>query len=542
MKKIVLVLFFTFLLFPSKVLAGTTPVGWIDSVSIVDNKLKIVGWAVDPDNPDASIDVHFYVDGPAGSGTGLGTTTANIPRVLPYPGNHHYLWVGEIPERFQDGKYHQVFAHGIDVTGDANAILQPDGSDPKTPVRTFIYPKTKFGILYSLWHCPVVDNLRTLVIPNVERILKGEQSWAPIPEFHYWDEPVLGYYCLKRDTQVLRQHAIWLHDAGVDFVIIDSTNQPNVDNLILDPLQTMLEVWSQVDGAPKIVPWAPLPQSGTMYNAIINKMNQFPNMYFEYLGKPLLAISDNYLPIDNTKLNNLKNQFTTKMMWGYLAESNEKWSFLEPCENFDAFRESQATLICNQRSSLYEGKIEQVSIGMAFQLPFMSDKRSAVPKFQGRTFRKQFETLFNNPESLIATITGWNEWIAQRLCLNTEGGASSINCKNSNDHFPDGSKVFVDSYSKEYNRDIEPAKDDMGDYYYRLMKACITLYKSGNRCDSNHAENLCCRDFRSSDILLSGDLNSDSKVDISDLRYFLTKFLNPYTIFDYNKIVENFGN
>jgi len=40
---------------------------------------------------------------------------------------------------------------------------------------------------------------------------------------------------------------------------------------------------------------------------------------------------------------------------------------------------------------------------------------------------------------------------------------------------------------------------------------------------------------------LPGDFKQDNQVNILDLQYFLTNFLHPYTIFDYNKLVENFG-
>lgn len=38
-----------------------------------------------------------------------------------------------------------------------------------------------------------------------------------------------------------------------------------------------------------------------------------------------------------------------------------------------------------------------------------------------------------------------------------------------------------------------------------------------------------------------GDLNGDGKVDINDYNLLLSKFGNPYTIFDYNNLVGNFG-
>ncbi len=45
----------------------------------------------------------------------------------------------------------------------------------------------------------------------------------------------------------------------------------------------------------------------------------------------------------------------------------------------------------------------------------------------------------------------------------------------------------------EYSRDIEPGANEMGDYYYRLMKACVSLFRTGGECDAAHQSDLCCR-------------------------------------------------
>ena len=39
----------------------------------------------------------------------------------------------------------------------------------------------------------------------------------------------------------------------------------------------------------------------------------------------------------------------------------------------------------------------------------------------------------------------------------------------------------------------------------------------------------------------AGDLNSDGQVNIYDYNLLVSKFNNPYTIFDYNDLVANFG-
>jgi hypothetical protein len=91
-----------------------------------------VGWAYDPDTSNQSIDVHFYIDGPAGTGTGGLSTVANVPRpdvnqALGISGNHGFSW--RIPDQFRDGKNHTIHTYGIDTAGGANALI---GGSPKT--------------------------------------------------------------------------------------------------------------------------------------------------------------------------------------------------------------------------------------------------------------------------------------------------------------------------------------------------------------------------------------------------------------------------
>ena len=131
---------------------------------------------------------------------------------------------------------------------------------------------------------------------------------------------------------------------------------------------------------------------------------------------------------------------------------------------------------------------EQLAITTAYQATYMNVP-SATPKHKGLTFRKQFETLINNPQIAIATITGWNEWMAQRIPCGEHPACPCAGIPS----YPTG--CFMDQYDIERSRDIEPGKNAMGDYYYRLLKACIALFRSGARCDAAHANDLCCKDW-----------------------------------------------
>lgn len=354
-----------------------------------------------------------------------------------------------------------------------------------TCVDTSVDPQhTKIGIFYFLWHCPASEHVRDL------SVLSPDQ-WGPYGSFHYWGRPAAGYYCLSRDDGTLQSHAQQLRDAGIDFVFLDVTNHAYVDGrsdrtpqMILEPLDRLLAVWSQVEGAPQVVPWVPVVEPNTdpgtnTVDAILQRLAAYSGMHFEFDGKPLILVTDNaqYVP-NEAKLASLSTTYTIRKMWALYAEPGPRWSFLQPC------RESPLNSApCAQRSAELDGRVEQVSISVAYQATYMSVD-TATPKYGGETFRKQFQTLFDNPQADIATITGWNEWIAQRQPCSA-GGA--CDCATS----PNG--CFIDTWDSEYNRDIEPADMAGGDASYRLLGSCIEVFRRGEVCDASNAGELCCQ-------------------------------------------------
>jgi hypothetical protein len=358
------------------------------------------------------------------------------------------------------------------------------------------------GIQYSIWHCPMDARLSENSVDAVEN---GNQDWKPVGSTYYWAKPSLGYYCLSQDEAVLRTHAEMLRDAGIDFVFIDSTNHAYTNSsrcalpkeMIMDPFKKMLEVWSTVPGAPKVVPWVSLLKEGDMIDYLLGELNKHPDMYFYYGGKPLVLVVDVSSMLDQTRFDALSQNYTLRRMWALYSDPGSSWSFLQTCRA-DPREDSP----CDQRRALNGSSVEQISVTSAYMTNYMSNKHGyllpgivyhppATPKYRGITFKKQFYSALESPAPIV-TITSWNEFIAIRFCFGPDGVAAVNNC--SVDQFPDGSKIFVDQYDGEYNRDMEPADNEMGDYYYRLMKSCVSIYKNGAKCDSAHADELCCKD------------------------------------------------
>lgn len=106
------------------------PEGFLDSADC--NSFN--GWSRDPDTT-TSIDVHFYADGPAGTGTFVGSVKANSFRSdlcnLWGNGNADCLhgFSFATPSSLKNGVNHAIYVHGIDSSGGENPLLS---SVPRT--------------------------------------------------------------------------------------------------------------------------------------------------------------------------------------------------------------------------------------------------------------------------------------------------------------------------------------------------------------------------------------------------------------------------
>lgn len=280
-------------------------------------------------------------------------------------------------------------------------------------------------------------------------------DWGPLHAFHYWAEPAVGYY-RSDNTDVIRTHMQQLYTAYVDFLIIDHTNAnsgwkdtPYIDRIFRDStramLDTMLEMRNSGQPTPHIVFWvgsgsvdaAPDWAALDVYEHFYRD-GRYRELFVEFEGKPLLLTTD-------LQPETVRELFTTRKMWGLQGRLQEKeWSFLQS----------------PQQPSMNGGQPEQLSVITAMQRDYMSNALTAVPRKGGRTFAEQWQTAFELRPKIV-TITWWNEWAAQR--------------------FEDerGNSRFVDNYTLEYSRDIEPMKGGHGDQYYRWLIEYAYAYKEG---------------------------------------------------------------
>ena len=310
------------------------------------------------------------------------------------------------------------------------------------------------SICYSTWFDPVIKKYGDNPY-NIAEVLNGKRNWGPLYEFHYWGKPALGYYS-SSDKDVIRTHMTQLYDAGIDFIIVDNTNvsmdwkkDSTWKNMVSNPctalLDTIVEMRAEGLKTPYVSMWCKTNnEDWNIVNAIYDEFitnKKYEECWVYWSEKPFVLVTQSPA-LDNTKI-------TWRHMWGLNYNTKKcEWSFLQQknTPNYDR-----------------RGKAEQICVCVAAQTGYMSDPSNALGREGGCTFWHQWQNAFESRPKVV-TVTWWNEWIAQR--------------------FEDNK--FVDNYSEEYSRDIEPMEGGHGSKYYDWMKEYIAAYKSHSECPELH--------------------------------------------------------
>lgn len=293
----------------------------------------------------------------------------------------------------------------------------------------------------------------------------GAPAYGPVHAFHHWGEPHLGYY-LSDDEAVIRRHALLLADAGVDAIAIDVTNAlaySAICRRLLDVYATM-----RAQGLPT-------PQIAFLANAGARAVTDrlwrevyapglHEELWFRWKGRPLLlAPPDDVDPA-------IRDRFTIRRSWAWSAapwfgDGRDRWPWLDhfpqrPGWHDDPTRPEQLAVAVAQHPTS--------NIGRSFhdgREPPTEDQRPEL----GLCFEEQWRRAHEVDPELVF-VTGWNEWVAMRFLAD---GTQSLAGRK----LEAGESFFVDLWSQEYSRDIEPMRGGHGDLYYWQLVDHVRRYK-----------------------------------------------------------------
>ncbi|MCS6777989.1 MAG: hypothetical protein RMJ43_10270 [Chloroherpetonaceae bacterium] len=350
-----------------------------------------------------------------------------------------------------------------------------DALGRELPLASEVGPPRKdrfVGIFYFLWH----DNpdIASPYWPgpyDVSRILQKDPDalrkpdspyWGPIGMFHYWGEPLYGYYH-GADPWVLRRHAHLLAEAGVDVLIFDTTNALTYRPIYMRLCEVFRQVRKEGGRTPQIT-FMVNTQARETAEKIYNELYRpglYRELWFHWRGKPLMICDPEQATPELRRFFTLRRAhwpFTmvnTPYAWHWEATYPQPYGYTE-----DPGRPEQVNVSVAQNLRISDGRVTNMSSGEARGRSFHDGRVDRAPDavLYGYNFQEQWKRALELDPPFVM-VTGWNEWIAGRWGE------------------PGGPLVFVDQFDQEHSRDIEPMKGGHGDNYYYQLVANVRRYK-----------------------------------------------------------------
>jgi hypothetical protein len=289
--------------------------------------------------------------------------------------------------------------------------------------------------------------------------------------------PLLGLY-QSTDAAILRQHALWLDRAGINFLLIDWSNNlwgktswsqraPNVQQLVGSTtglLNTYATMRSEGLPTPQITLLLGLNNGPSTTTTAINEEMawiyqnyvqnpKYKGLWVQYLGKPLVVIFNGAGPSDTAGQPPISTtDFTVRWMTSQLQSNGMQnsgyWSWMDGT--------------VHPVVTSYQGQPEVLTVTPAFFAGGGWTGPQSLGRLGGTTYLQEFtEAMQVQPHFLL--INQFNEFAGE----------------------PRSAAIHVDTYTENLSDDIEPTSltdcgyvscGGWGFYYLNLTRALVHMY------------------------------------------------------------------
>ena len=341
--------------------------------------------------------------------------------------------------------------------------------------------KRDVGIFYFLWlgqpFASGIYDVSKIIEEHGKDVVFYEEGGdiSPAGQFHWWEEPLYGYYN-SADKWVLRRHMELLTEAGVDFLVFDTTNCLLYEEVATTIMQLSQELRDEGWDAPQVAFYThsrSIRTINNIYNTFY-RAGRYKDSWYCIDGRPMIvgyttALKDRqeaksrgdtaYAPEDLSQ--ELQDFFYVKeACWpNDFHNANSfpfiEWTYPQPLNgNMMNVAVASHPMVPFSFSLTHEN---WCNWGRGYDVAAGENRHGDI--YRGTFFQSEWETVHaSDPQPEIVMVTGWNEWIALKSLY-------------------EGEYMLCDNVDMEYSRDIEPMKGGYEDAYFIQMLANIRKYK-----------------------------------------------------------------
>ena len=298
---------------------------------------------------------------------------------------------------------------------------------------------------------------------------------TPVGAAHFWGEPVWGYYN-SQDPWVIRKQIEMLTMAGIDFIVLDTSNNVLYESVTAVLFDLLLEYQNDGWDVPQVVYYLGKHEVNADVNVfkqvyrILYENDTYKSLWFTPNDpeKPMIIAPDNVIARFRAS-----SDATEQMYAEFFDFRVTQWPIAQPV-NEPVYEYGAPWISFEYPQTSQQGWIN-LSIAQHVTVN-MTDTRNSrgrgwhpTEKVKGKwkgendhenwrqnlNFQAQWNTVLEMTPEQRATdarfvfLTGWNEWVAEKIRLNER------------------EYYTVDTFNAEYSRDIEPSRSSgMKDYAY----------------------------------------------------------------------------
>jgi len=299
---------------------------------------------------------------------------------------------------------------------------------------------------------------------------------SPTHQFHYWGEPLWGYYN-SDDEWVIRKQLQMLTLAGVDFIYWDHTNQVVYENVVLKTAKVIKDMRDQGWNAPLMVSYTHSRSIDTIrriYNNVYRN-SEFPDVWYRVNGKPAIigytVVEDDLAEAASRGDMRYNPEPLSQEILDYFYFWKADWPF-------DPSYPDGFTWIEWKNPQPYHAEARMMNVTVASHpgVPMSFSitrpgwvnwgrgwdpvQKKNIPENaeKGTFFQSQWDYAIEFDPPVVA-VGGWNEWVALKQPY-------------------DGEEMLCDAASLEFSRDIEPMKGGYEDAFYVQLIMNLRRYKA----------------------------------------------------------------
>ena len=341
--------------------------------------------------------------------------------------------------------------------------------------------KKQVGMFFWLWQGyhyahgqmnDAYDATKILEKYGADVLFRQDSSVSPAGQFHFWGEPLFGYYD-QADEWVIRRQMELLTDAGVDFIVFDTTNAWTYETVYFKICAVIEEMQKAGLNPPKVAFY-----THSMSIQTVNKIyrefykpGKYKSTWYYMNGKPMIIgyteAADDIKEAKSRGDNSYNPSPLSQEVLSFFTFKRPQWPS-DPfyADGFPWIEWSYPQPVHNGIMNVAVASHPQVPMSFSITRGYKNWGRGydveakvniSEDADRGTFFQSEWDQAIKQDPDMVF-VDGWNEWIALKSLW-------------------DGEYMLCDAASKEFSRDIEMMKGGYNDAFYIQLIKNIRAYK-----------------------------------------------------------------